>query len=211
MVRQSTSAGLEEIDMAICINRVTLLGKAGKDPETRSTPSGAEITTLTLVTLERYKDKGGNWQDRVESHSLTAFQNLAKIIRSYVKKGSMIYVEGRLNTRSWDDAQSGKKQFQTSVVLSDLVLLSDKGEDSKPQNEREHGARTAPRDREPSPPPGGPPASAGDRSRSRGNGYDSLPGYKNGPRSVRPSGSSRANGRASQFDHEYYSSSDEPA
>jgi len=114
--------------MAKSVNKVTLLGNVGKDPEVKFLPSGTAVANLTLATSERTKDKGGEWQDRTEWHNLTAYQRTAEIIRDYVKKGSKIYVEGRIQTRSWDDKETQKKVYRTEIVVNDLVLLSGRGE-----------------------------------------------------------------------------------
>jgi single-strand DNA-binding protein len=114
--------------MAQSVNKVTLLGNVGKDPEVKFLPSGTAVANLTLATSERTKDKAGEWQDRTEWHNLTAFQRTAEIIRDYVKKGSKIYVEGRIQTRSWDDQASGQKKYRTEIIVNELVLLSSRGE-----------------------------------------------------------------------------------
>jgi single-strand DNA-binding protein len=110
------------------VNKVILLGNVGKDPEVKFLPSGLPVANLTLATSERTKDKSGEWQDRTEWHNLTAYQRTAEIIRDYVKKGSKIYVEGRIQTRSWDDQASGQKRYRTEIIVSDLVLLTGRGE-----------------------------------------------------------------------------------
>lgn len=110
--------------MAKSINKVILLGNVGKDPEVKFLPSGSAVANLTLATSERFKDKGGEWQDRTEWHNLTAYQRTAEIIRDYVKKGSKLYIEGRIQTRSWDDQASGQKRYRTEIIVNDLVLLS---------------------------------------------------------------------------------------
>lgn len=110
------------------VNKVILLGSVGKDPEVRYAASGTAFASFTLATNERYKDKGGALQERTEWHALTAFARTAEVIRDYVKKGSNLYVEGRLQTRSWDDKQSGQKRYKTEIVVDELVLLSGTGE-----------------------------------------------------------------------------------
>lgn len=110
------------------INKVILVGNVGKDPEIKFLPSGSAVANLTLATSERFKDKAGEWQDRTEWHNLVGYQRLAEIIRDYVKKGSKLYVEGRLQTRSWDDQASGQKKYRTEIIINDLVLLSGRGE-----------------------------------------------------------------------------------
>ena len=110
--------------MAKSVNKVILLGNVGKDPEIRSTPSGTLVATLTLATSDRQKDAQGNWQDRTEWHNLVAFSRTAEIIRDYVKKGSKLYIEGKIQTRSWDDKESGQKRYRTEIIINDLSLLS---------------------------------------------------------------------------------------
>jgi len=115
--------------MAKSVNKVILLGNVGKDPEVKFLPSGQAVANFSIATSERYKDKAGEWQERTEWHNLVAYARLAEIIRDYVKKGSKLYAEGRLTTRSWDDKDTGKKVYRTEIVLAELSLLSGKGED----------------------------------------------------------------------------------
>src|ERR1700727_1147697 len=110
------------------VNKVILLGNVGKDPDVKFLPSGLPVATLTLATSDRFKDKAGDWQDRTEWHNLTAYQRVAEIIRYYVKKGAKLYVEGRIQTRSWDDQASGQKKYRTEIIVNDVVLLSGRGE-----------------------------------------------------------------------------------
>jgi single-strand DNA-binding protein len=114
--------------MARSINKAILVGNVGKDPEVKFLPSGMAVANFTLATSERFKDKSGEQQERTEWHSLTAYQRLAEIVRDYVKKGSKLYVEGRIQTRSWDDQASGQKRYKTEIVVNDLVLLSGRGD-----------------------------------------------------------------------------------
>ncbi len=118
------------------VNKVILLGNLGKDPEVKYTPSGVPVAKFSLATNERYKDKGGEWQERTEWHNIVAWQRLAEIVGEYVKKGSKIYIEGRLQTSSWEDKQSGEKKYKTEIVASDLVLLSGRGEGGGDQEGR---------------------------------------------------------------------------
>jgi single-strand DNA-binding protein len=113
--------------MAKSVNKVILIGNLGKDPEVKYTPSGTAVARFSLATNERYKDKDGNWQDRAEWHNIVAWQRLAEIVGEYVKKGNKLYVEGRLQTRSWDD-KDGQKKYMTEIVANDLVLLTGRGE-----------------------------------------------------------------------------------
>jgi len=114
--------------MAKSVNKVILLGNVGKDPEIKATASGVAVATFSIATSERFKDKTGNWQDRTEWHNLVAYQRTAEIIRDYVKKGAKLYVEGRLQTSSWDDKTTGQKKYKTEIIVNDLSLLSGRGE-----------------------------------------------------------------------------------
>ncbi len=114
--------------MAKSVNKVILLGNLGKDPEVKFLPSGQAVANFGLATTDRYKDKAGEWQDKTEWHNITAYGRQAEIIRDYVKKGNKLYIEGRLTTRSWDDKDTGKKVYRTEIVVSDLSLLSGRGD-----------------------------------------------------------------------------------
>jgi single-strand DNA-binding protein len=115
--------------MAKSVNKVILLGNVGKDPEIKFLPSGAALANFSLATSSRSKDKSGEFQDRTEWHNLVAFDKLAEIVRDYVKKGSKLYVEGRIQTRNWDDKDNpGKKVYRTEIIVSDISLLSGRGE-----------------------------------------------------------------------------------
>src|SRR5579875_1533294 len=113
--------------MAKSVNKVLLLGNVGKDPEIRSTPNGTMVANFTLATSERQKDAQGNWQDRTEWHNLVAFGRVAEIIRDYVKKGSKLFIEGKIQTRSWDDKESGQKRYRTEILVNDLQMLGGRG------------------------------------------------------------------------------------
>ena len=114
--------------MAKSVNKVILLGNVGKDPEIRSTGGGTMVANFTLATSDRQKDAQGNWQDRTEWHNLVAFQRTAEIVRDYVKKGTKLYIEGKIQTRSWDDKESGQKRYRTEIIVNDLSLLSGRDE-----------------------------------------------------------------------------------
>jgi single-strand DNA-binding protein len=110
--------------MAKSVNKVILLGNVGKDPEIRSTPGGTMVASFSIATTERQKDASGNWTDKTEWHNLVAFSKLAEIVRDYVKKGSKLYIEGRLSTRNWEDKDTKKKVYRTEIIVNDLSLLS---------------------------------------------------------------------------------------
>ncbi len=115
--------------MAKSINKVTLLGNLGKDPEVKFLPSGQAVANFGIATTDRVKDKTSDqWTDRTEWHNITAYGRTAEIVRDYVKKGNKLYIEGRLTTRSWDDKETGKKVYRTEIVVNELVLLSGRGE-----------------------------------------------------------------------------------
>jgi single-strand DNA-binding protein len=116
--------------MAKSVNKVILLGNVGKDPEMRSTGGGTLVANFTLATSDRQKDAQGNWQERTEWHNLVAFTRLAEIVRDYVKKGSKLYVEGKIQTRSWDDKETGAKRYRTEIIVNDISLLSGREEGS---------------------------------------------------------------------------------
>ena len=110
------------------VNKVILIGNLGKDPEVKYTPQGTPVAKITLATNERFKGKDGTWQDRTEWHNIVLWQRLAEIAGEYLKKGGKVYIEGRLQTRSWDDKQTGQKKYMTEIVANDLVLLGGRGE-----------------------------------------------------------------------------------
>lgn len=113
--------------MAKGVNKVFLLGNVGKDPEIRATAGGMTIASFTLATADRAKDAQGNWTDRTEWHNLVAFQRTAEIVRDYVKKGTQLFIEGKIQTRSWDDKESGAKKYRTEILVNELSLLGKPG------------------------------------------------------------------------------------
>ncbi|MFZ3212106.1 MAG: single-stranded DNA-binding protein [Terriglobales bacterium] len=142
--------------MAKSVNKVILIGNLGKDPEVKVTPSGTPVAKFTLATNERYKDKSGQWQDRTEWHNLVAWQRTAEIIGEYVKKGSKVYVEGRLQTSSWDDKTTGEKKYRTEIIVNDLVLLGGRGDGEGASRGASAGGNFDQRAPEPEPAPAHP-------------------------------------------------------
>ncbi|MBB5329873.1 single-stranded DNA-binding protein [Tunturiibacter gelidoferens] len=112
--------------MAKGVNKVFLLGNVGKDPEIRSTTGGMTVASFSLATADRQKDAQGNWTDKTEWHNIVCFQRTAEVVRDYVKKGSQILVEGKIQTRSWDDKTSGEKKYKTEILVNELTLLGGK-------------------------------------------------------------------------------------
>ncbi len=110
----------------IMLNKVMLIGNLGKDPEIRYTQSGDAVTTLTVATSETWKDKDGQKQESTEWHRVIAWRKLAEICGEYLKKGSKVYIEGKLQTRKWQD-QNGNDKFTTEIIASNMQMLSPKG------------------------------------------------------------------------------------
>ncbi|NNE26837.1 MAG: single-stranded DNA-binding protein [Saprospiraceae bacterium] len=110
------------------INKVTLIGHLGKDPEVRTLENGAVVARFSVATNENYKDKNGEWQSITEWHNVVAWRNLASRAERDLKKGSLVYVEGKLSTRKWQD-QNGNDRYNTDVVALSLRPL-DKRENS---------------------------------------------------------------------------------
>ena len=114
--------------MARGVNKVILIGNLGSDPEVRYTPDGVPVANFSLATSESWNDRNtGERQERTEWHRLVLWSKLAEIAGQYLKKGAKIYVEGRLQTRSWDD-QSGQKRYTTEIVVNDMQMLDSRGE-----------------------------------------------------------------------------------
>jgi single-strand DNA-binding protein len=112
--------------MARGINKVILIGNLGKDPETRSMPSGEAVTNVTVATSESWKDKAtGEQKEKTEWHNVVFFKRLAEIAGQYLKKGSQVYIEGRLQTRKWQDKE-GKDRYTTEIVANEMQMLGGK-------------------------------------------------------------------------------------
>ncbi len=112
--------------MAKSLNKVMLIGNLGKDPELRYTTSGVAVATFTIATNESWKDQEGNLQERTEWHNIVAWRKLAEICGEWLKKGKKVYIEGRIQTRSYDD-KSGVKKYVTEIVADDLIMLDGGG------------------------------------------------------------------------------------
>ena len=108
------------------INKVILVGNLGADPEMRFTASGTQVASVNLATSEEWNNKEGERQNKTEWHRLVLWRRLAEIAGQYLKKGNKIYVEGRLQTRSWED-QKGQRHYTTEVVVNDLQMLDNVG------------------------------------------------------------------------------------
>ncbi len=117
--------------MARGVNKVILVGNLGRDPETRYMPSGAAVTNLRIATSESWKDKqSGEQQERTEWHSVAMFGRLAEIAAEYLRKGSQVYIEGKLRTRKWQDKNDGKDRYTTEIVADEMQMLGGRGSGS---------------------------------------------------------------------------------
>ena len=117
------------------INKAILIGNVGQDPEIRYTGdvnNGTKVATFRLATTERYRDRNGNLQEHTEWHNIVVWRNTADVVEKYVKKGTQVYVEGRIRTRSWDD-QTGAKRYTTEIVADTLQLLGRKSDGQSQQ------------------------------------------------------------------------------
>jgi single-strand DNA-binding protein len=116
--------------MAASLNKVMLIGNVGRDPEMRFTPGGTAVTTFSVATNRRIRGQDGQWTDETEWHNIVTFEKLAEQCNEYLAKGRKVYIEGRLQTRSWDDQQSGQKKYRTEIVANTMQML-----DSRPRDE----------------------------------------------------------------------------
>ena len=108
------------------VNKVILVGNLGKDPESRYLPDGGAVCNFSIATTDKWKDKGGEQQERTEWHRISTFSKLAEICGEYLKKGSQVYIEGRLQTRKWQDKE-GHDRYTTEVVADRMQMLGSRG------------------------------------------------------------------------------------
>lgn len=109
------------------VNKVILVGYLGADPELRFTPKGTPVANFSIATTARFTDSDGEKQERTEWHRVLAWKRLAEIVKEYLKKGKQVYIEGRLQTRKWQD-QSGNDRYTTEIVANNLVMLGRAGD-----------------------------------------------------------------------------------
>lgn len=115
------------------LNKVMLIGHLGKDPEIRHTSGGTSVANFSLATNEKWKDKEGVQQERTEWHNIVAWDKLADIMGKYLFKGSQVYLEGRIQTRKWQDRDNNDR-YTTEIVCANMVMLGGKRDEAKPQN-----------------------------------------------------------------------------
>jgi single-strand DNA-binding protein len=142
--------------MARDLNKVMIIGRLGVDPEMRFTPSGSPVTTFRVAVGRQWRDGNGETHDETEWFSVVAWNKLAEICNQYLAKGARVYLEGRLQTHSWEDQQSGQTRSRTEVIASDMIILDSR--EGRPA--REQGDDVAPPQRDtprsprgPQPPP----------------------------------------------------------
>ena len=123
--------------MATSVNKVILIGRLGKDPEVKFTQGGVSYARFSIATDETWKDQGGERQQRTEWHNIVAWRKLADICGQYLTKGKLIYIEGHLQTRSWED-KDGSKRYMTEVQTDTMVMLSGGNSEYKPEFKSEH-------------------------------------------------------------------------
>ena len=139
------------------VNKVILVGNLGRDPELRSTPSGQQVASFSLATNRKWKDRDGNRQEQTEWHNIVCWGRQAEIAGQYLTKGRQIFVEGRIQTQSWEDRQSGEKKYRTEIVCDNFQMLGQRGDQPA-------GASYQPEEQS-SPPP---PSDSGDSADSGG-------------------------------------------
>ena len=145
------------------INKVILVGNLGKDPETRYMTSGEPVTNATLATSENWKDKNGEKHERTEWHNLVFYRRLAEIAGQYLKKGSQVYIEGKIQTRKWQDKE-GRDRYTTEIIVNEMQMLGGKSSGSSSFEEA---------DRPAAPPPSSSASSASSPAKS-GGGFDNF-------------------------------------
>jgi len=131
------------------LNKVMLIGNLGKDPEVRYTASGTAVAGFSLATSDRTKNKNGEWEERTEWHNITLWGRLAEIAGEYLAKGKTVYIEGRLQTRKWQD-RDGRDRYTTEVIADKMVMLSGKGDGSPKSGAGRPEGHEAPSFEEPS-------------------------------------------------------------
>ena len=114
------------------LNKVMIIGRLTRDPEVRTTPNGANVASFSLATSFNWTDQSGQKKEQTEFHNIVAWRKLGDIVAQYLKKGSQVYIEGRLTTRSWDGTD-GKKNYRTEIVAENMIMLARPGAGSSAQ------------------------------------------------------------------------------
>jgi single-strand DNA-binding protein len=109
------------------VNKVILVGNLGRDPELRTTTSGQPVANFTMATSRKWKDRDGQRREETEWHTIVCWGRQAEVAGQYLTKGKQIYVEGRIQTRSWDDRQTGEKKYRTEIICDNFQMLGSRG------------------------------------------------------------------------------------
>ncbi|RQV96740.1 single-stranded DNA-binding protein [bacterium] len=120
--------------MSGTVNKVILIGRLGRDPEIRYTPSGQALAKFSMATDENRKDQDGNWQTETTWHNIVLWAKNAERAGEYLKKGHLIFVEGRISNRSWDDPETGQKKYMTEIVGLQFKMLESRGDNAQSQD-----------------------------------------------------------------------------
>lgn len=125
------------------LNKVFLIGNLGRDPEVRYTGSGTAVASLSLATTEKFKNKGGEWEERTEWHNVTFWGRLAEIAGEYLAKGKTVFIEGKLQTRKWQD-RDGKDRYTTEIIAEKMQMLSRKNGTNSEEPDQFNGGQMPP-------------------------------------------------------------------
>jgi single-strand DNA-binding protein len=129
------------------LNKATIIGRLTADPESRTTPTGQTVVSFSIATNLVWKDSNGEKKEKTEFHNIVAWRKLAEIITQYLKKGSQIYLEGRLQTRSWED-QNGVKKYRTEIIADNMIMLGSKSDNASRGNNTNAPEDSAPQKKE---------------------------------------------------------------
>ncbi len=136
--------------MAKDLNKVMIIGRLGRDPEMRYTPGGSPVTTFTVASGRQWKDSSGETREETEWFNVVVWNKLAEICKEYLHKASRVYIEGRLQTRQWQD-QDGQSHYRTEVIASDMIILDGRTREGSHLDDAAPSARPAPRANPPRP------------------------------------------------------------
>jgi single-strand DNA-binding protein len=129
------------------LNKVFLYGNLTRDPELKALPSGQQVASFGIATNRTYKDKSGQKQEATEFHNIVAFGRTAEVIAQYMKKGRPLFIEGRIQTRSWEGKEDGKKQYRTEIIVDNFQFGADGGKGGSGASQgSSHGEQPAPKD-----------------------------------------------------------------
>ncbi len=149
--------------MARSLNKVMLIGNLGKDPEMRYTPAGVPVASFSMATSESWRDQDGNTQERTEWHNIVAWRKLAEICSEYLKKGKKVYIEGRIQTRSYDDKNTGQKRYMTEIIADNMIMLDGGGGGMRAgEGGQERSRNVDTQSQSPTPPEGSEPGKSAD-------------------------------------------------